>query len=89
MTPILSVIRHGRSTLTCDQTCYDASNESCTCICGGLNHGAGRAAAHRHSQEQFIEILDRLQRQIPDLHYVILHCSITPRISIQAYPKED
>lgn len=25
--------------------CYDASSEECDCICGGNNHGVGRAKA--------------------------------------------
>jgi hypothetical protein len=29
----------------CDARCYDAKTGTCTCICGGINHKAGKAAA--------------------------------------------
>ena len=25
----------------CDANCYNATNDRCTCICGGANHGVG------------------------------------------------
>ena len=29
----------------CDARCYDSKTGTCTCVCGGVNHKAGRAAA--------------------------------------------
>jgi hypothetical protein len=29
----------------CDANCYEAHDDRCECICGGMNHGAGRDRA--------------------------------------------
>lgn len=36
----------------CDAKCYDASSSKCDCICGGKNHGAGKAAAMANVAER-------------------------------------
>lgn len=37
----------------CDAKCYNAKGPKCTCLCGGVNHGAGKNNAidntHRYS----------------------------------------
>lgn len=60
-TNVIAVLS-GKTPLTkCDATCYNADHEAnandpskplevCTCICGGLNHGVGRAAAIENAQ---------------------------------------
>lgn len=35
----------------CDSKCYDAVSGPCDCICGGRNHGAGRAQAIANTRE--------------------------------------
>lgn len=38
----------------CDAKCYNATTEQCTCICGGVNHGAGfRKAADNTAELKF------------------------------------
>lgn len=44
----------------CDAKCYNASEPGCDCICGGMNHGAGKAQAIANTREQLI---DRLKAQ--------------------------
>jgi len=29
----------------CDARCYEATTPDCDCVCGGMNHGAGRSRA--------------------------------------------
>lgn len=73
MTTILTAIRRGHRPLVCDAKCYAATNQICNCICQGLNHGAGKKAAQRHSNEQFTEISERLQTNLPGFRYAICH----------------
>ena len=35
----------GKVTRVCDRRCYDATGQQCHCVCGGMNHGVGLAAA--------------------------------------------
>jgi len=35
----------------CDAHCYEATCQSCTCICGGKNHGAGLDKAQDNTRE--------------------------------------
>ena len=37
----------------CDAKCYDARAEFCDCICGGMNHGAGKEDAISNTTEKF------------------------------------
>ncbi len=42
----------------CDAKCYEATSPVCTCICGGMNHGAGLQKAVENTTamcEQWIE----------------------------------
>ncbi|RJO60372.1 MAG: hypothetical protein C4542_09780 [Dehalococcoidia bacterium] len=53
----------------CDARCYDspAPARSCTCVCGGKNHGIGLQAALARTQEHFEEWREEAER-----HGVIL-----------------
>ena len=42
----------------CDAKCYDAEHPGCDCICGGSNHGVGRARAIDNTREQVRDWLD-------------------------------
>lgn len=35
----------------CDARCYEATGPVCDCICGGMNHGAGRERAEANTSE--------------------------------------
>jgi len=41
----------------CDAKCYDARGGQCSCICGGLNHGAGKRQAVANTRETLVERL--------------------------------
>lgn len=39
--PALLTVIHDGKVEHCDERCYNAKHEKCTCICGGKNHGVG------------------------------------------------
>jgi hypothetical protein len=45
MTTLIAVYNSEGCVGRCDARCYNAVLAPCTCICGGANHGAGRARA--------------------------------------------
>jgi hypothetical protein len=45
MTTLLTVYDSEGLLGRCDAKCYQALHPDCVCICGGSNHGKGRAAA--------------------------------------------
>ena len=51
----------------CSARCYNAKGSNCTCICGGMNHGAGpeRAAQNTQllSQEWVTEVKSHIDRR--------------------------
>jgi len=44
-TLILAKTPNGSPRGRCDAKCYNAKGTKCTCICGGVNHGAGKNQA--------------------------------------------
>lgn len=57
----------GRIIGRCDARCYNAKGKKCTCICGGLNHGAGFSNAVRSSKHS----LDVMSKTFEDTKIVI------------------
>jgi len=54
----------------CDARCYNARDPKCTCICGGRNHGIGRARAVQGTPEWIDELLNQLDaHNRDDPHY--------------------
>lgn len=51
MTTLIAVYNSEGCVGRCDGRCYDAKHEKCTCICGGKNHGKGKAQAVANTQE--------------------------------------
>jgi hypothetical protein len=47
------------ATRRCDARCYDAKRDHCTCLCGGLNHGAGLKQAMTNVRETFLPVLEK------------------------------
>ena len=45
MPSLISLSHNGHVQNHCGAKCYNATIVPCTCICMGLNHGVGRAAA--------------------------------------------
>lgn len=58
MATILSVENDDGTVGRCDATCYLAKGKTCTCICGGLNHGVGEEQALANGEDIDAEELD-------------------------------
>lgn len=54
---------HGAIEGRCDAKCYNAKSEHCDCICGGLNHGAGRQAAIDNTRRLTKEHVAEIERR--------------------------
>lgn len=50
MTTLIAVYDSRGCVGRCDARCYDAREPECDCICGGVNHGQGLAAALRNTE---------------------------------------
>ncbi|MBA7492397.1 hypothetical protein ES702_02947 [subsurface metagenome] len=55
-TLILARAADGSPRGRCDSKCYNAKGPKCTCICGGVNHGAGKnnAIDNTRSHKEFL-----------------------------------
>ena len=51
MTTVLAVYTSDGCIGRCDANCHDATDDKCTCICGGKNHGVGLQKAIEHNHE--------------------------------------
>lgn len=47
----------------CDAKCYSASEPGCDCICGGLNHAAGKEQAITNTHDRAEEWLQRYAQE--------------------------
>lgn len=48
---------NSEGTRRCDARCYNAEGGECDCVCGGVNHGKGYAAAAENTAQFAIEKL--------------------------------
>jgi len=53
----LIICTDGESIRRCDAKCYNATGETCTCVCGGMNHGVGESAAKANIDALLDELL--------------------------------
>jgi hypothetical protein len=51
MTTLIAVYNSDGCVFRCDARCYEAVDPECDCICGGRNHGVGRARAVENTAE--------------------------------------
>lgn len=51
MTTLIAVYNSGGLVGRCDAKCYEAHEPTCTCVCGGANHGAGYQRAADNTRE--------------------------------------
>lgn len=51
----------------CDARCYNAKGDKCTCICGGLNHGNGRAKAVENTRDLAETWVEEWEKKHPDI----------------------
>jgi len=45
MVALIERVGGGKGDSVCNAVCYDAKDEVCRCVCGGLNHGKGLQGA--------------------------------------------
>lgn len=69
---ITLILKNGTVHL-CDETCYNATHDDCTCICDGLNHGEGLSAAERLTIINTGPITSVIQRAYPDFQELRIH----------------
>ena len=55
----------------CDSKCYNAKTETCVCICGGLNHGAGRKQALENTRELQKKWIENWKKSNPGTEFVV------------------
>jgi hypothetical protein len=51
MTTLIGVYNSDGCVGRCDAKCYEAQGGDCHCICGGMNHGKGEAAAREQTRQ--------------------------------------
>jgi len=66
-----------RCTGKCDSNCYNATEERCTCICGGRNHGAGKSKAVDNTCKYADEMIEEYKSKHPD---VIINSPLTDNV---------
>jgi hypothetical protein len=67
MTTLIAVYDSDSCVGQCDAKCYDAAKPGCDCICGGLNHGAGKQQAISNTREYAYQWLDRATEANPSI----------------------
>lgn len=64
MSTLISVYNSDGLVGRCDAKCHDATQPNCDCVCGGMNHGAGRKKAmentRQHAESMIKEYAERL-----------------------------
>lgn len=66
MTALISVWKGTSCLGTCDAKCYNATNERCTCVCLGLNHGKHLEGAKFQTENHFRLLTLQWERDDPD-----------------------
>ena len=51
----------------CDASCYNAKHDKCSCICDGMNHGAGENYAIEYTARHHKKLIDKLKKEIKDI----------------------
>lgn len=66
MTTLIAVYNSEGCVGRCDAKCYDATGDSCQCICGGANHGAGLSKARDNVREYAETMIQENGHLYPD-----------------------
>lgn len=53
MATLIAVYKGTQCVGRCDAHCYNATDPSCDCICGGKNHGVGQKAAEQNTRQHY------------------------------------
>lgn len=66
MTTLIAVYNSEGLVGRCDAKCYEAEHPDCDCICGGMNHGAGKGQAVENTRERAQQWIENVRRVQPD-----------------------
>lgn len=68
MSTLIAVYNSDGCVGRCDAKCYEATSPTCDCICGGMNHGAGKKKAEENTRQYAEEWIERykMEKNIPD-----------------------
>jgi hypothetical protein len=72
VTTLISYHSSGGDEDRCDARCYNATCETCDCICVGRNHGAGLEQAVENTRELAEGWIDRARARGQDIARVAL-----------------
>ncbi len=63
MVTLISVHNSSGCIGRCDEKCYDAKEEKCDCVCGGVNHGKGKEQAIDNTQKYSEDMMKQWKKQ--------------------------
>jgi hypothetical protein len=66
VTTVIGVYNSDGCVGRCDAKCYEAQSGTCSCICGGINHGAGLERARENTLELTREGIEARGGYAPD-----------------------
>lgn len=66
MTTLIAHYNSEGCTGRCDAKCYNATDVKCDCICGGINHGAGKAKALDNTTQLAETWIEQHEAQHPE-----------------------
>ena len=66
MTTLIAVYNSDGLVGRCDAKCHEASEPDCDCVCGGMNHGAGRKKAAENTAKHGREMINAWRKEHPD-----------------------
>jgi len=59
MTTLITVSNSEGVIGRCDAHCHNAKHEKCNCVCGGMNHGVGKAQAEKNTARHAKDMIER------------------------------
>jgi hypothetical protein len=82
MTTLITLYSSDRCIGRCDANCYNATKTTCTCICGGLNHGVGLQKARQNTCQSAAKLINTMLESAPqpaDVRIDLNHLTPTPQ----------
>lgn len=67
MTVLLKATYADHTEISCGESCYDATNHTCRCLCLGLNHGAGLQGALTNIKQHLRWLIEEIQQRDPSV----------------------
>jgi len=73
MPRLLTIRTKDNKVYSCNKTCYDATDDDCSCICGGINHSVGEVEARINCVFAFPLIVQNILCKHPDVLMIERH----------------